>query len=723
MLTKIPKFRRCVIQNFPFIEEDFDALTDYELLCKVVEYLNKVITSQNEVVEATAGLLEAFDTLKNYVDTYFDNLDIQDEINNKLDQMAEDGTLQEIIGDYLQTNVAWTFDTVAEMKLSINLVNGSYARTLGFHSADDGGGALYYITNSGTANEMDVIAVGDLYANLVTNKIVNVKQFGAYGDDSHDDYSVIARAIVYAKNNELRYIFFPAGQYLTSEVISVPNNITIEGEKKSAVTIKKTTNNVDPIHSVDAVIMLEKDSGDYNTGQHLKNLLILGNYTNTYGIYAHYAVNRMLIEDCQVSRVLKGIYLKLGGWLSSIVRTTITPVTDGLVIDGGTSTTLTFNEIYVNGGSGYGYYLKGVGYSGMTNIACDSNTGSPYFFSFSNFTINGFGCECPNANNAITIGTDSFITISNGTILPNATNASYVCISGAGNSYARFNNIKINTSEASIAGKFLAEGNGFLSTFTDCTAQAPFSTANTSSNNRNYEQIKEGNGNYISNINSTFCGIGKVSVGPAYDDFADKTNISNKMGAIVFNNRANPKFSLDGYNRNDKNAFNLGDLFVNQAPAVNGIAIFQQVSDRNDNNFANAIASVNISGTTGSITLDNNLDLVDYAKNRGLAVKATDKVKSSSGGTGTVASIDEGTQTINLTSVSGSFTVGDTLTLTGRALISNSEYKNIQSIGYGNSASRPASAPNGYMYFDTTLVKPIWKHGTTWRDATGTTVS
>ena len=41
--SKIPKFRRCVLQNFPFIEEDFDALTDYGLLCKVVEYLNKVI--------------------------------------------------------------------------------------------------------------------------------------------------------------------------------------------------------------------------------------------------------------------------------------------------------------------------------------------------------------------------------------------------------------------------------------------------------------------------------------------------------------------------------------------------------------------------------------------------------------------------------------------------------------------------------------------------------
>ena len=45
--TKIPFFRRAVLQNFPFIEKDFDALTDYELLCKVVEYLNEVIKQTN----------------------------------------------------------------------------------------------------------------------------------------------------------------------------------------------------------------------------------------------------------------------------------------------------------------------------------------------------------------------------------------------------------------------------------------------------------------------------------------------------------------------------------------------------------------------------------------------------------------------------------------------------------------------------------------------------
>ena len=95
--TKIPLFRRCVIQNFPFIEEDFDALTDYGLLCKVVEYLNKVIEQTNATSTQVEELSAAFNTLKDYVDNYFDNLDVQEEINNKLDDMAEAGTLEVIL--------------------------------------------------------------------------------------------------------------------------------------------------------------------------------------------------------------------------------------------------------------------------------------------------------------------------------------------------------------------------------------------------------------------------------------------------------------------------------------------------------------------------------------------------------------------------------------------------------------------------------------------------
>ena len=89
------------LTNFPFIEQDFDFITNYQFLCQVVDHLNQVIENSNTQNDAITNLYNAFVTLKEYVDNYFDNLDVQEEVNNKLDEMASDGSLQEIIDEYL----------------------------------------------------------------------------------------------------------------------------------------------------------------------------------------------------------------------------------------------------------------------------------------------------------------------------------------------------------------------------------------------------------------------------------------------------------------------------------------------------------------------------------------------------------------------------------------------------------------------------------------------
>lgn len=96
-MNNLTPFKLCVIQNFPFIEADFDAVTNYQLLCKVVEYLNNVIDNNNKQNENITQLEQNFINLYNYVKNYFDNLDVQDEINNKLDEMVLNGTIQELL--------------------------------------------------------------------------------------------------------------------------------------------------------------------------------------------------------------------------------------------------------------------------------------------------------------------------------------------------------------------------------------------------------------------------------------------------------------------------------------------------------------------------------------------------------------------------------------------------------------------------------------------------
>ena len=248
----IPPFNRFVLQNFPFIEDDFDALNTYQLLCKIVDYLNKVINAQNELGESQEVVIAAFNQLKDYVDHYFDNLDVQEEINNKLDEMTEDGTLQEIVSSYLQANVCWTFDTVADMKNATNLIAGSYAKTLGYHAIDDGGAATYYITDTGTANEEDVIAVGLLYANLVIGDAITPEMFGAYGDGTHDDTEIMQDCIDYVSEKPVKlklihkYLLRPNTTVSERKVcLLLRTKITIEGNgSNSGLIIDDTNNNI-----------------------------------------------------------------------------------------------------------------------------------------------------------------------------------------------------------------------------------------------------------------------------------------------------------------------------------------------------------------------------------------------------------------------------------------------------------------------------------------------
>lgn len=97
----LPPFKKmCItIGNLP--SSFMESMTYYEALCWLYKYFEEtLLPAINTNSEAITELQNAFTTLKEYVDNYFDNLDVQEEINNKLDEMAEDGTLEDIISNY-----------------------------------------------------------------------------------------------------------------------------------------------------------------------------------------------------------------------------------------------------------------------------------------------------------------------------------------------------------------------------------------------------------------------------------------------------------------------------------------------------------------------------------------------------------------------------------------------------------------------------------------------
>ena len=267
-ITTNLSFRQLVLMNmqqltnFPYIEKDFDALTDYELLCLVVKFLNDVISNQNEqnasitrmyesflslqtYVNNTKDTLEdAFNNLDNYVRYYFDNLDVQDEINNKLDEMLEDGVLEQIIEQFIQSTAIWCFDTVADMKSATNLINGSYARTLGYYSVNDGGGATYKVTNTASLNDLQETLNSGLYATLIIeNNTIKAEQIGIQGNvvDNSNCNTLMQKLINYASSNDY-YIEFMNKTY-NCYSINIPANTKIIG---NGATFKKPNFKIEP---------------------------------------------------------------------------------------------------------------------------------------------------------------------------------------------------------------------------------------------------------------------------------------------------------------------------------------------------------------------------------------------------------------------------------------------------------------------------------------------
>jgi len=335
----LPPFKAWLASNIPAVYDN--TMTYYEELCALLKYL------QDQVVPALNDNASTITVLSNYVENYFSNLDVQEEINNKLDQMAEDGTLQEIITSYIQANTAWTFDTVADMKTATNLVNGSYARTLGFHAINDGGGATYYITDSGTADEKGVIAVGDLYANLVVSSFVNPEMFGAKGDGTTDDYSAFTAMLSYTENKGINWVVLSNKIYLLNNELTISRPIKITGQNNTRSLITPT---IKGTSTGNAVIVI----GANVSGCIFEDFNVDGSSVASSGFYFSNNSYHNYLKNIQVSHVTYGYNIGRS-WNNTFINCIADTTTQGFrTTNTVTSTTWESCVVY---NSQYGWYI------------------------------------------------------------------------------------------------------------------------------------------------------------------------------------------------------------------------------------------------------------------------------------------------------------------------------------------------------------------------------
>ena len=174
-----------------------DSMSYYEALCALYKWVQDNIIG---VVNNNADILQEYikmaDELKKFVEDYFKNLDVQEEINNKLDEMAEDGELAGIIAQFLEMSPVFAYNTIDDMANADNLSDGCIARVLGNTEAADGDGAYYKVRTkiSGESSDgVQKVAIGDtLIADRITNAYYNeLKSDIENIEEQLDDYFVL----------------------------------------------------------------------------------------------------------------------------------------------------------------------------------------------------------------------------------------------------------------------------------------------------------------------------------------------------------------------------------------------------------------------------------------------------------------------------------------------------------------------------------------------------
>lgn len=165
----IKPFRFWCQKALPLVYDD--SLSYYEVLCKVVNYLNNMMTNlttgtgaitqfanqfvinqqflndmatklgqnteelEDYINDRMDDFTTAYNELQDYVNQYFNNLDVQDEIDTKLDEMAESGqfnvlfdpviqTWMEEETEYINTSVANQNSTLAQQNGRISTLEG-----------------------------------------------------------------------------------------------------------------------------------------------------------------------------------------------------------------------------------------------------------------------------------------------------------------------------------------------------------------------------------------------------------------------------------------------------------------------------------------------------------------------------------------------------------------------------------------------------------------------
>lgn len=277
-LKKLPRFiHQCM--TIGEIPTSYKVSLTYEeqlmWFCRFLEeQVLPVVNNNSEVVQE----------LKTFVENYFDNLDVQEEINNKLEDMLESGELQEIITEYLQMSGLLCYNTKSDMKGATNLIDGSFAKTYGETTYNDGRGEFYKIReiqNTDVVDDINIIALTN-FVDLIAERIPNIKEYPIYSTDYIDknaeDNTAGFQVMLNLASVTFQKIIIKEGTYKIKSHLVVKARNMIEGIGKVVLDFSEFTDNTNYCIEI-------QGAHDYSKGRNTKvfeNITFKG-YNSSFG--------------------------------------------------------------------------------------------------------------------------------------------------------------------------------------------------------------------------------------------------------------------------------------------------------------------------------------------------------------------------------------------------------------------------------------------------------
>ena len=237
----------------PLVYED--SLSYYEVLCKCVDYINKLVEDekamQSEIVE-----------LKQYVDDYFNSLDIQAEVESVIDELITDGTMGALVDSAVAGKLYQRTMTLERAGRFIDRFGYNNTNRVLRGQSCTYSGSSYYTCGSYNSNANQTIckwsATGSLEAQAEYTELGHANDITYY-----DGYLYVATGTNIKKIN--------------ATTLVIDSTIDISG--------------ISPVSSIT------------NNG---KKLLIFGNTTNSHGngVYSYdveTGVEELVIDDLRVA--------------------------------------------------------------------------------------------------------------------------------------------------------------------------------------------------------------------------------------------------------------------------------------------------------------------------------------------------------------------------------------------------------------------------------------